>query len=154
MAGPIIHPKTVGACQPSLAIAKSAFDRDASEQRRGWALLIGSILLSSVAQVLMKAGAVSGGLSTGGTDGPLGLFFEPLVMLGLVVYAMGTVLWIRCLRQLELSLAYLVSALQYILVFVAAKWIFAESLSATRLLGLAIILVGIVTVTRRGARRA
>ena len=74
------------------------------------------------------------------------------MILGLVLYGTGTLLWIKCLTRLELSLAYLVSALQYVFVFVAAKLLFAESLSATRLIGLGVILVGIVIVTRRRQR--
>lgn len=115
----------------------------------GWVFLIGSVLLSSAAQVLLKAGAVSGNAPLAGSAVTLGVFFEPLVIFGLVLYGTGTLLWIKCLTRLELSLAYLVSALQYVFVFVAAKLLFAESLSATRLFGLAVILIGIVIVTRK-----
>jgi drug/metabolite transporter (DMT)-like permease len=118
-----------------------------STSARGWSFLAASVLLSAAAQVFLKAGAAAGSADSVGTN-PVDAFLEPMVVVGLALYALGTLLWLKCLTRLDLSLAYLVSALQYVLVFVAAKALFAETLSLTRLIGLAVILLGIVIVSR------
>ena len=122
---------------------------DSPSVMAGWMFLIASVLLSAVAQIFLKAGAMEAHRSVAESAGAVEVFLEPMVMAGLMFYGLGTLLWLKCLTRLDLSLAYLVSALQYVFVFVAAKALFSESLSATRLTGLAVILVGIVIVSRK-----
>ena len=119
---------------------------DAARSSGGWGFLLGSVALSSTAQILLKAGAVVGTESGGMVSKGVSLFTQPAVIVGLMLYGLGTLLWLKCLSRLDLGLAYLVSALQYVVVFAAAR--FGETLSPTRCLGLAVIVVGIVIVSR------
>ncbi len=121
---------------------------ETSRTDSGWGFLLGSVALSSAAQVLLKAGATVGNGSGGTVSQGVSLFTQPAVVVGLMLYGLGTLLWLKCLSRLDLGLAYLVSALQYVVVFAAARIVFGETLSPTRCLGLAVILVGIVIVSR------
>ncbi len=121
---------------------------DAARSSGGWGFLLGSVALSSTAQILLKAGAVVGTESGGMVSKGVSLFTQPAVIVGLMLYGLGTLLWLKCLSRLDLGLAYLVSALQYVVVFAAARIVFGETLSPTRCLGLAVIVVGIVIVSR------
>ena len=129
--------------------AVSQMPSKASPLVGSWGFLVGSVLLSATAQVFLKAGAMAGNSALVESDAAWQIFFQPMVIAGLALYGMGTLLWLKCLTRVDLSVAYLVSALQYVLIFAAARAIFDESLSPTRLCGLTVILVGIVIVSRK-----
>jgi len=103
---------------------------------RGVAALAVSVLLCAAAHLILRAAAEGGG-------DVWSLAMRPGVWIGLAVYACGTGLWILCLRQLDLGLAYPASALQLVLVYAGAAALLGESIPPLRLLGAAVIVVGI-----------
>lgn len=70
------------------------------------------------------------------------------LLAGLALYGVSTLLWIYALRTVEISYAYPLNSLAYVLVFIASYFIFHESISMLRLAGLALILSGIVLVAK------
>jgi drug/metabolite transporter (DMT)-like permease len=60
------------------------------------------------------------------------------------LYVLSTVLWIWVLRYLEVSKAYPVFALGFVLVPLAGAWLFGEHLSARYAVGALLIVVGVV----------
>jgi len=79
----------------------------------------------------------------------VGLIFQsPWVLLGLTLYAVGAVAWIAVLTRLELSYAYPLLALNFVLITLTSRLILGESVPTMRWLGLAVICVGIVIVSR------
>lgn len=103
---------------------------------RSVAALAASVLLCAAAHVILRHAAAGGGA-------PLELALRPGVWLGLAVYGCGTLLWIVCLRRLDLSFAYPASALQLVLVYAGAAAVLGEQIPPLRLLGAGVILVGI-----------
>ena len=79
----------------------------------------------------------------------IGIYF------GLVIYGLGTVLWILCLRRLDLALAYPASAVQIALVYIgSAAWL-GERIPPGRLLGVTIVIAGILLLfSERGRKNA
>ena len=70
-----------------------------------------------------------------------------MIVGGLALYGCGTVLWILCLTRLELSFAYPVSTVQYLLVFLAAWWLLGEQIPPLRWLGMLVIVAGVLVMS-------
>ena len=109
---------------------------------------LGALLLfvSALAagQVLFKAAARSIKEPVG-FDLPtlIHLVTNPYLLISLAVYAIATIFWVLLLRDTDLSRAYLVVALAFVLVPLAGTFFYQEPLTARLLLGMAIILVGL-----------
>jgi drug/metabolite transporter (DMT)-like permease len=69
----------------------------------------------------------------------------PLV-LGLLAWAGSTALWVVVLNRADLSYAYMLGSLNYVLVPLAAHYLFGETLSTARLAGMALIVAGVLVV--------
>ncbi|MEK0313662.1 hypothetical protein [Cohnella sp. 56] len=102
--------------------------------------IFGSIALGAVAQILMKYG--SNGLAG------ISLFLNPYVIAGLFVYGLSSILWILSLPKVQLSLAYPMVSLGYVLVFVLSYFIFHDTISLMRMVGLGVIVVGVLIIAK------
>jgi drug/metabolite transporter (DMT)-like permease len=67
---------------------------------------------------------------------------------GLGCYVISVVVWILGLSRVDVSVAYPLLSMGYVINAVAAWWLFGEVLSAQRLLGIGVILIGVVLVAR------
>jgi len=117
------------------------------------ALALVSIAMSAVAQVLLKAGMTGAGVRDAIADGaPLGIvravLLSPGVMGGLLLYGLGTVLWLAVLTRAELSQAYPFVGLSFVLTAAMGYFLFADAMTAGRIAGIALIFVGVVLVGR------
>jgi drug/metabolite transporter (DMT)-like permease len=72
----------------------------------------------------------------------------PLVVLGLACYAMGAVFWLIVLSKLDLSLAYPILALNFVLVPFFGWLLLGEQVPSLRWIGVAIIFVGVTVISR------
>lgn len=117
------------------------------------ALILVSVTLSACAQVMFKLGVSSTlGQSTPNSlllpSTALSMLFRPGVLGGLALYGIGTVLWLAVLARTELSQAYPFVGFGFILTAVLGHLLFNETLSPVRLLGTALIVIGIILVAR------
>ena len=116
------------------------------------ALVLTGVLLNAVAQLLLKAGsgALAGiELRAANAMAIAGrLVLNPPIIAGLVCYAVSVVVWILALSRVEVSVAYPMLSVGYVVNAVAAWWLFGESLSATRIAGIGVILIGVWLVAR------
>ncbi len=114
-------------------------------------LMLG-VFLNAVAQLLLKAGtnAVGQFEFSAGNIVPVGmkLAFEPHILGGMVCYVISLVVWIMGLSRVEVSIAYPMLSIGYVLNAVAAWYLFGEALSMTRLAGIGVIIVGVYIVAR------
>ncbi len=78
------------------------------------------------------------------------LFASPYVLVGLVMYGFATVLWLFILSRVELSLAYPIQSLAYIIAVFGAYWLFNEPLSVAKIVGCLLILAGVIFIGWRG----
>jgi multidrug transporter EmrE-like cation transporter len=114
--------------------------------------LLTGVLLNAGAQLLLKAGvAPLGALSVdAGTllaTGARVLSQWPIVA-GLACYVLSVAVWLVALSRIEVSVAYPMLSLGYVVNAVAAYWLFGEALGPMRFAGIAIILVGVYVVAR------
>jgi multidrug transporter EmrE-like cation transporter len=116
------------------------------------ALVLTGVMLNAAAQLLLKAGTNAIGHFDFQLANllPIGLkvALEPHILGGLACYAVSVVVWILALSRVEVSIAYPMLSLGYVVNAVAAWWLFGEVLNATRLAGIGIIIVGVVLVAR------
>jgi multidrug transporter EmrE-like cation transporter len=116
------------------------------------ALVLSGVLLNAIAQLLLKAGAGSlAGVELRPANALLiagRLVVSVPIIAGLACYALSVVLWILALVRVEVSVAYPMLSLGYVVNALAAWWLFGENLSGARLAGIGVILVGVWLVAR------
>ena len=114
-------------------------------------IMIG-VLLNAAAQLLLKAGVRATGRIeiSGGSlwNAAQTLALEPHIVGGISCYVLSVVVWIVALSRVEVSIAYPMLSIGYIVTAVAA-WIWlGEALSATRIAGIVVIIAGVYLVAR------
>jgi multidrug transporter EmrE-like cation transporter len=119
------------------------------------ALVLAGVLLNAVAQLLLKAG--SGAIAdlemraSNAMAIAARLVLNLPVLVGLGCYALSVVVWILALSRVEVSVAYPMLSVGYVVNAVAAWWLFGEQLGASRIAGIGVILVGVWLVARSSA---
>lgn len=117
-----------------------------------FSLIMTGVLLNAAAQLLLKAGTNAVGRFEFSLANvvPVGmkLAFEPHIMGGLACYVVSVVVWIMGLSRVEVSIAYPMLSVGYILNAVAAWYLFGESMTAQKLVGIAFIVLGVFLVAR------
>jgi multidrug transporter EmrE-like cation transporter len=117
-----------------------------------FSLLMLGVFLNATAQLLLKAGtnAVGQFEFSAGNILPVGmkLALEPHIMGGLACYVVSVVVWIMGLSRVEVSIAYPMLSVGYVLNAIAAWYLFGEAVSMSRLAGIGIIIIGVYIVAR------
>jgi drug/metabolite transporter (DMT)-like permease len=115
-------------------------------------VLLCGVLLNAFAQLWLKAATqVTGPMVT--TDGnlmgqALKLLAVPPFWYALTAYGVSVIVWTVGLSRVPVSQAYPLLSLGYVLNIGLAWWFFAEVPNATRVVGVAVIIVGVVLVAR------
>lgn len=128
-------------------------------EETGFAMLITLILLSvflaAIAQITLKSGmnqvTESAGVVTLSGDSLKAIATNPVVWLGLLLFAGSALAWLFVLSRVPLSFAYPFASLSYLLIVVADRFVFHETIPPARWAGVALIMSGIVLVARTGA---
>jgi len=117
-----------------------------------FALVMSGVLLNAAAQLLLKAGTNSVGSFAFSLENalPVGwkLASEPHILGGLTCYVISVVVWIMALSRVEVSIAYPMLSVGYVVNAIAAWYLFGEAVSLNRLAGIGIIIVGVYVVAR------
>ena len=118
------------------------------------AAAVGSVLLSAVAQVILKLGVSSTGVQlTFAGELPLWqkiayALANPVVLAGLAVYGLSAAVWLAVLVRFDLSKAYPFVGLGFIVVMISGAVMFGEKLDITRVAGTLLVTAGVVLVAR------
>ena len=112
-----------------------------------------SILLSSVAQIVLKAGMSNPAVTQSLHSGLDSLFVRNVasngyVWLGLGLYFASAVVWLLVLARLEVSLAYPFVGLGFFITMLLGWLVHGDAISATRILGTLLIAGGVVLLAR------
>ena len=115
-------------------------------------LILLGVLLNAGAQLLLKAGTNAVGHFAFSRDNilPVGwqLATEPHIVGGLTCYVISVVVWIMALSRVEVSIAYPMLSIGYVVNAIAAWYLFGEALGVARLTGIGIIIIGVYVVAR------
>lgn len=114
--------------------------------------LLLSIVLSAVGQLVLKYGVVE----MGGIDIKLKniisslvqVFTNGWVMIGVLCFVTSMILWLKVISTMELSRAYPSVSLSYVIVFIFSLLLFKEGASASKIMGLISIMVGVFLLQR------
>src|SRR5213592_4200210 len=113
----------------------------------GFSFLMTGVLLNAIAQLLLKAGTNTLGVTTLTRDNWFGEFgrmaAEPHFIGGIVCYAISVVVWILGLSRVPVSIAYPMLSLGYIINAIAAHYLLGEAVTLSRWLGIGFIIVGV-----------
>ena len=117
-----------------------------------FALVLFGVLLNAAAQLLLKAGTNSIGHFefSGANLVPIGwkVATQPYILGGLMCYAISVVVWIMALSRVEVSIAYPMLSIGYVVNAIAAYLLFGEAVGVQRLVGIGNIVVGVYVVAR------
>ena len=110
-------------------------------------LLLGSVACDVTGQVCFKLGVGHEAVGAGAPSLAYKVFHSPWIALGVAVYAVEFVLWFAALSRTQLSVAFPFTALGYVGVVMASRYILKERISLRRWAGIGTIVVGVVLVT-------
>lgn len=115
-------------------------------------LIMLAVMLNAGAQLLLKAGV----LRMGHFDFSFNNLFSigiqlssnPFILLGLSFYVISVAVWIMVLSRVDVSIAYPMVSLGYVVNAIAAMYLFGEHVSIMRMSGIFVILSGVYLVAR------
>ena len=114
-------------------------------------LLIG-ILLNAGAQLLIKLGMNHIGEFSFNAANIVPIGWKVItnfpILGGLTCYVISVVLWMLVLSRVQVSFAYPMLSIGYIVNALAAYYWFGENLTLTRITGIAVIMIGVVLIAR------
>lgn len=117
-------------------------------------LLVGtSILLASLAQLMLKIGVSQPRVQAALAGGEASLFHRaavigttPQVVLGLALFVASAMVWILVLSRIQLSTAYPFTAMGIVLTVLAGTLLLGEAMTPAKLAGLALIVAGLLVL--------
>jgi drug/metabolite transporter (DMT)-like permease len=116
-------------------------------------LILTNVLLTSVAQILLKGGMGSAPVVRALADGfrwstAAVIAGNPLVLTGLTMYFLSAVVWLVVLSRVQVSLAYPFIGAGFIVTMLLAWFIHGETLTSARVAGTLLIAVGVAVLAR------
>ncbi|MDD2702046.1 MAG: EamA family transporter [Sideroxydans sp.] len=117
-----------------------------------FALIFTGVMLNAAAQILMKAGTNAIGhfeFSVANVM-PIGwkLATEWHIVTALFCYGISVVVWILALSRVPVSIAFPMLSMAYVVNAVAAKYLLGEDFNVTKLVGMGVIIMGVIIISR------
>lgn len=114
--------------------------------------IFAGICLNAVAQLLLKAGTNAVGAIHLTADNWFGIGLKLATQLpiigGLGCYVISVMVWIIGLSRVDVTIAYPLLSLGYIINAIGAWYFLGEAMSAQRILAIGVIIVGVALLTR------
>jgi multidrug transporter EmrE-like cation transporter len=114
--------------------------------------ILAGVTLNAGAQLLLKAGTNAVGHFEFSRANILPIAFrlatQPPIIGGLACYVISVVVWVVGLSRVDVSIAYPMLSLGYVVNAIAAWYLFGEAVGALRFAGIALILLGVLVVSR------
>jgi drug/metabolite transporter (DMT)-like permease len=111
-------------------------------------LILLSVVLAGSGQLIFKAAMNSLGELELTLPGLVALVTSPLLLLGLAVFFVSALLWLVALLRADLSFAVPFLSLSYVIVLTGSYTLFHEHIGPLRLVGFALIVLGLFVVAR------
>ncbi len=117
-----------------------------------FSLIVTGVMFNVAAQLLIKAGtnAVGHFEFVRANIVPIGwkLATEPHIIGAMCCYAFGVVIWVLALSRVQVSIAYPLLSLGYVVNAVAAWYLFNEDFNPAKVVGMGIIILGVIIISR------
>ncbi|MCP1518420.1 MULTISPECIES: 4-amino-4-deoxy-L-arabinose-phosphoundecaprenol flippase subunit ArnF [Pseudomonas] len=121
--------------------------------RRGIAFALGSVLLGSAAQLGMRWSMTRLPSPEHLLTASLDPSAVAVVLAAILAYALSMLSWLLALRDVPLGRAYSLLSISYALVYLLAAVlpVFNEDFSLSKSLGVALVILGVITINARPA---
>lgn len=110
------------------------------------------VILNVISQLLLKTGMNGVGHFDINVSNLFAVvykvLFNPNIIFGLFLFGLSFALWLIVLSRMEVSLAYPLLSIGYIVTPFVSYFVFNEALSFSRVLGIFIIIIGVYIVSR------
>jgi len=73
---------------------------------------------------------------------------SPWVILGVAIYVAGTFFWLMVLSRVDLSFAYPMTSLSYLLIVLSSWYFLGESISPLRIIGVLTVIIGVSLIAQ------
>lgn len=114
-------------------------------------LVLVGVLLNAGAQLSIKAGTTALGKLVS-PDGIIQtvtrIVFQPWILVGLFAYVISVAVWIVVLSRVPVSVAYPMLSIGYVVNAILAYYLFGETLTWLKILGITIIIIGVIVLAR------
>lgn len=121
-----------------------------------FALLLTASALTVIGEILLKLGVNAVGERVGAFSlDPTVLwatFTDWRVILGFVLVFGGALFWLGVISRVNLSFAYPLLALNYVLILVPSRLLLNEAITPTKIVGAVIVVIGVVVITWGAAK--
>lgn len=114
------------------------------------ALILFNVMLAAIGQLVLKIGTSKlGGLIKPSQSIPEAAFcairamFTPHIFAGLMIYAFSAITWIIILSRVDLSFAYPMISLSYVIVVILSALVLSEKIPLIAVPGLLLICIGV-----------
>ena len=115
-------------------------------------MIFACVIIGTAGQLLLKLGmnAIGTFNFSFSNIGPIGLSLitSPYVILGTACYALSLIVWLMVLSRADVSYAYPLLSLGYVITAIAAYFLFGEMLSVMRIVGIVFIILGVFLITK------
>ena len=119
---------------------------------KNFLMIVVCVFLGVCGQLLLKQGMSSGGDEVDEVSEVLPRLLRaamnPIVVAGFLCYGISAALWLIVLTRAELSYAYPLLSMGYVIVVVLSRVFFHEAVTPTRLLGTLVVCVGVYLISR------
>lgn len=106
-------------------------------------LLISTIFCTSAAQVFQKRAALELIRRQDQLEQKSAGFLSPDILISCLLLGSGLLLWLAVLSKIQVSIAYPLLSINYVIVLLSAKWLFHEAVPSHRWVGAFAIMAGI-----------
>ena len=115
-------------------------------------LILASTTFTGIGQVFFKKAVKpleTPNLRQAGSYGTFlrGVLTSPLIWLGFLTIGSGIVVWLIALAQTELSVAFPIGSLQYLVILVTARIFLGERIDRMKLMGTMLVIAGICLIS-------
>ena len=118
-------------------------------------LILLGVLLNAAAQIVIKKGMTDIGHFSFTMENvvPIGMrvALSPFILLGVAFYVVSLAVWLMVLSRVDVSYAYPMLSVGYIVAALAGKYFFNEPLGLVRWAGIIVICIGVYLITRSAA---
>ena len=113
-------------------------------------LLLVSVFLGATGQFLFRFGMRSyGNVSTAGVfKNIISIILTPPIFIGFLFFGLSSILWLSVISKNQLSYAYPMVSLGYILTLILSKIFLSEQINFYRIIGTVFIICGVIFISR------
>ncbi|HAV42964.1 TPA: transporter [bacterium] len=109
-------------------------------------LLLICVFIGAGGQILLKKGVMGTSQDLSLLSQYLKMLSSPLVMMGLLLYMGGALLWLKVLQKANVSYAYPLFSMVYVLVALGSRFILKERFTNFLWVGIGLICMGVSVI--------